>query len=221
MHYYSFHPADYTLDTVHLDNEHDLAYRRLLDLYYTSEQPIPSETQRVSSRLRVGLQVLENVLREFFHETPNGWVQDNCERKIAQYHAKADAARENGKRGGRPPRLKETQSVILANPVESGRNPAESGSKANQEPRTINQEPKTKRFSPPELSDWIAYGLSLTPAFPHNECTKTYDFYTSKGWKVGDQPMRDWKAALRTCHGRWRDTTPNGSKPRQPSLPHL
>lgn len=78
-----------------------------------------------------------------------------------------------------------------------------------------------KRFSPPELSDWIAYGISLTPTFPHNECTKTYDFYTSKGWKVGGQPMKDWKAALRTCHGRWRDTTPNGSKPRQPSLPHL
>lgn len=24
------------------------------------------------------------------------------------------------------------------------------------------------------------------------------DFYTSKGWKVGDQPMKDWKAAVRT-----------------------
>ena len=28
------------------------------------------------------------------------------------------------------------------------------------------------------------------------------DFYTSKGWKVGNQPMKDWKAAVRTWEKR-------------------
>ena len=28
------------------------------------------------------------------------------------------------------------------------------------------------------------------------------DFYTSKGWKVGNQPMKDWKAAIRTWERR-------------------
>lgn len=30
------------------------------------------------------------------------------------------------------------------------------------------------------------------------------DFYESKGWKVGDAPMRDWKAAVRTWEKRQR-----------------
>lgn len=32
------------------------------------------------------------------------------------------------------------------------------------------------------------------------------DFYTSKGWKVGNQPMKDWKAAVRT----WEKGDKNG-----------
>ena len=28
------------------------------------------------------------------------------------------------------------------------------------------------------------------------------DFYSSKGWKVGSQPMKDWKAAVRTWEKR-------------------
>jgi hypothetical protein len=28
------------------------------------------------------------------------------------------------------------------------------------------------------------------------------DFYASKGWKVGNQPMKDWKAAVRTWEQR-------------------
>ena len=33
------------------------------------------------------------------------------------------------------------------------------------------------------------------------------DFYESKGWKVGNQPMKDWKAAVRNWERR--DNTPN------------
>ena len=28
------------------------------------------------------------------------------------------------------------------------------------------------------------------------------DFYASKGWKVGNQPMKDWKACVRTWEQR-------------------
>jgi uncharacterized protein YdaU (DUF1376 family) len=160
MHYYAFNPADYIMDTVHLDNDHDLAYRRLLDLYYTSEAPIPNETQRVATRLRVGLDVLENVLNEFFERTETGWTQANCERQIAQYKAKADASRENGKRGGRPPRLKETSQVILGTQTK----PRSKATK-NYKLGTNNQEPILLDFELPFASQdffnvweqWKAY----------------------------------------------------------------
>lgn len=29
-----------------------------------------------------------------------------------------------------------------------------------------------------------------------------FDFYEAKGWRVGNQPMKDWQAAVRTWEGR-------------------
>ena len=55
------------------------------------------------------------------------------------------------------------------------------------------------RFTKPTLEEIIAYceeqGNNVDPqAF--------YDFYESKGWKVGNQPMKDWRAAVRTWERR-------------------
>ena len=52
-----------------------------------------------------------------------------------------------------------------------------------------------RRFTPPSVEDVRAYckerGNAVDPeAF--------VDFYTSKGWKVGKNPMKDWQAAVRT-----------------------
>ena len=33
------------------------------------------------------------------------------------------------------------------------------------------------------------------------------DFYESKGWKVGNQPMKDWKACIRTWEQRNKKET--------------
>lgn len=33
-----------------------------------------------------------------------------------------------------------------------------------------------------------------------------YDFYESKGWKIGSTPMKDWKAAIRTWEKREKET---------------
>jgi len=44
-----------------------------------------------------------------------------------------------------------------------------------------------------------------------------YDFYSSKGWKVGSQPMKDWKAAVRTWEMRRKDLSPSVAQP-QPQI---
>lgn len=160
MHYYSFNPAAYTLDTAHLSDAEDLAYRRLLDFYYTSEAPIPTETQPVSRRLRLGFEVVESVLHEFFELRETGWHQRRCDAEIAEYHKKADSARENGRKGGRPkltaaPTKKTQAEPRITQPVNLA-NPAETGSKANQEPVTKNQEPVKKKQKPAaSLPDFI------------------------------------------------------------------
>jgi len=139
MHYYSFHVGDYLYDTAHLSNYEDLAFRRLLDLYYTSEKPIPNNTHEVSRRIRMPNQInaVQTVLEEFFmfDMERNCWFHKRCDETIAAYQAKAERNREVGKLGGRP------KSNPDANPqktqVVSKDNP-------NQEPITNNHKPIDK-----------------------------------------------------------------------------
>jgi uncharacterized protein YdaU (DUF1376 family) len=95
MHYFQFNIGDYRAATAHLSNDEDLAYRRLLDMYYDTEQKIPLDTQWVARRLRVGTQVVEAVLVDMFEKQEDGWFHARCEEVIKQYKEFAEA----GKRG--------------------------------------------------------------------------------------------------------------------------
>ena len=63
-------------------------------------------------------------------------------------------------------------------------------------------------FKPPTLDEVTAYMLDRE-CFSTIEAEKFCDFYASKGWKVGKNPMKDWKAAVRNWL-RGRDTPPAG-----------
>jgi uncharacterized protein YdaU (DUF1376 family) len=140
MHFYKFHIGDYKSATAHLSNEEDLAYRRLLDMYYDTEKPIPLETDWVARRLRVGSEVVATVLADMFQETEKGWINPRCEDEIKEYHRIADRARANGKAGGRPKKPS-------GNPVGTQSKP-DGKLTTNHEPLTNNQI-TTQRTSAP------------------------------------------------------------------------
>ena len=77
--------------------------------------------------------------------------------------------------------------------------------------REETQEPP-KRFSPPALEEVKAYCEERGNGV---DAQRWYDYYTSNGWKVGKNPMRDWKAAVRTWerNGFDRQKTPEGQEP--------
>ena len=150
MHYYSFHVSDYIHDTAHLSNNEDLAFRRLLDLYYTQEKPIPNKTHEVARRIRMGknIDAVQTVLEEFFmySQEHDFWFHKRCDETIAAYQAKAERNRAVGKLGGRPKsNPEETQTVSKDNP--------------NQEPITNNHKPIKERATsvacPPDVSEQV------------------------------------------------------------------
>lgn len=54
---------------------------------------------------------------------------------------------------------------------------------------------KTHKFEKPSVEEVKAYCKERN----NSVNAETFiDFYESKGWKVGNQPMKDWKAAVRT-----------------------
>lgn len=104
MHYYQFNIADYRSATTHLSNEEDLAYRRLLDMYYDTEQKIPLDTQWVSRRLRIETHVVANVLNDMFECHDDGYFHPRCDVVIKQFKEFAEAGKRGAaKRWGKPP----------------------------------------------------------------------------------------------------------------------
>lgn len=102
MHYYNFNIGDYMKHTLHLSPEEDLTYRRLLDMYYDTEAPIPNNIPLVSRRLRMGSEVVESVLNEFFEFTEEGYKNYRADGEIADYHKFLEKQKANGRLGGRP-----------------------------------------------------------------------------------------------------------------------
>ena len=99
MHYYSFNIGDYASHTRHLTGIEDLAYRRLLDLYYLHEQPLNSDPTVVTRAINMrGNEVeVQLVLEEFFQLVEGkGWVNSRADQEIAKYHGKLEAASRAG-----------------------------------------------------------------------------------------------------------------------------
>ena len=142
MHYYQFNIGDYRAATAHLSNEEDLAYRRLLDMYYDTENKIPLDTQWVARRLRVDADTVNAVLMDMFAREEDGWVHARCQEVIEHYHAMAEKNRANGKLGGRKKNPVGIPVATDLQPIAKATN--------NQEPITNNQEPVKEYIRPPD-----------------------------------------------------------------------
>ena len=73
------------------------------------------------------------------------------------------------------------------NPIQSNPNP-----NPNPNPKCTRAQ---VRFTPPSVDDVRAYCQERGNRV---DAQRFVDFYASKGWRVGNQPMKDWRAAVRT-----------------------
>lgn len=119
MNYYEHHIGDYDADTAHLTWLEDMAYTRLMRLYYRREKPIPADVAQACRLVRAvskdERKAVELVLREFFVLGEEGWAQARCESEIATYQKKVEHNQRVGKLGGRPRKIK-TQLEPKNNP---------------------------------------------------------------------------------------------------------
>lgn len=75
---------------------------------------------------------------------------------------------------------------------------------------------KNNRFIPPTIEEVAAYcqenDINVNPQ-------RFVDYYTANGWKVGRNPMKDWKAAVRTWRANTWDNKEKTAKPKIDILP--
>ncbi len=165
MNYFERHLGDYARDAGHLSMLEHGAYTMLLDRYYTTERGIPQDQAHRICRARSKDEraAVDAVLCEFFTLRDGLWINGRAEREVRRMQSKIEAARSNGKRGGRPKMNPddppEKPSGLLLGSV------LVTQEKALQTPVTSNQE-KTKtarkRASPAALvsvEDLVAQGV--------------------------------------------------------------
>lgn len=99
-------------------------YTLLLDRYYGTEKGIPADQAYRLCRAREPgeMKAVDAVLAEFFVLVDGVWMNNRVEEEIASAQIRIDAARENGKKGGRPKKNpvgfdEETQEKPNPNPT--------------------------------------------------------------------------------------------------------
>lgn len=154
MNYFELYPGDYLRDTAELSIAEHGAFLKLMLTYYAKEQPLPGEYARLYM-IAVAMSPAEKaavrkVADEFFPVAEDGLRHNaRMDAEIVKAQGRIDAARTNGRRGGRPKKNPagfegETQEKPSGLPVGS---PEETQKKAHQTP-----DPSRSKSSPPERS---------------------------------------------------------------------
>jgi uncharacterized protein YdaU (DUF1376 family) len=140
MNFYPFHIGDYISHTHHLTDAEDLAYRRMIDLYYLTEKPLPDNYEWIAKRVGSTPEIVITILNEFFGSYGNDdklWHNKRADVEIAKYQF----LKESGKKGAEKrwanrdamPTQCEPNSPPNATPLATKTNTK------NQEPLTKNQ----------------------------------------------------------------------------------
>lgn len=126
-------------------------------------------------------------------------MRDQIDRDLKKYQAKCERNRINGAKGGK------------ANATERKRTPPKekekTKEKAKEKEKTkeniegvpggtpAGKPPKTRAFVPPSVEEVRAYCLERG-----NGIDSQYfvDYYDARGWMIGKNKMKDWRAAVRT-----------------------
>ena len=112
-------------------------------------------------------------------------IKQTLKRDLRRWEEYIEKQSLNGKKGGRPKKANETQKTqaFLEKPKK-----ADSVSVSD----SVNVK---SIFIPPTIQE-------LKNEFPLLDSQRFHDFYSSKGWMVGKNKMKDWKAAARNWLSR-------------------
>jgi len=197
MHYYQFNIGDYASHTRHLDLLEDLAYRRILDLYYLHERPLNGDAAFVAKQIgmRDDAAIVRDVLNEFFEKTDEGYVNGRADKEIAHYHSKIEQASRAGKASAE--RRSNTRSTDVQPNIK-------------QETINIKQETKKKVAEALVLPDWIPLEtweafLAMRKKIKKPATDKAIELLVAKleRYKANGQDIRDvLEKSITSC---WQD----------------
>ena len=176
-----------------------------LPSYYDALRPLPD-----GERLALLDALLDYVFAE---KEPDGLtalqqavfvaMRPNVDKSTQRY----SACVANGAKGGRPKNQTETKRKPNENQTKTDLKPStnldkereKESEKESEKDSIAAKPPSASRFSPPTIEQVRDYCVERGNAV---NAEQFVDFYSAKGWRIGNQPMKDWRAAVRTWERR-------------------
>ena len=123
-------------------------------------------------------------------------AKQHINREVAAYKTKVEAGREAGRRSGEARRKQTEPKGTKPNETNQDNDNDNNNNNNNDNDIYIAPAPKAHIYlQPPSLEEVASYcrerGNHVDPHYFHS-------YYESNGWRVGRNPMRDWKAAVRS-----------------------
>lgn len=150
--------------------------------------------------------VSDSVLSHFSVDEIGSYYNKRLDFEIEKREKYSESRRENGKKGGRP---KKTAEKPYAKPYDK---PYAKAYENHTENENENENKNSngngdgnktvKRFIKPTVEEVSAYCTERSNGIDPQTFV---DFYEAKGWRIGKESMKDWKAAVRTWEKRNRD----------------
>lgn len=191
MHYYKREIGEYYKKAGRLTMLQHGAYTMLMDSCYDREV-FPTIEQAIDwcwASSDEEIAAVEFVLSKFFIKDGDVYTQKHISEKIAKYHDNAATNKAIAIKREANKRTKREQPVNESAP--------------NKEQLITNNKQltkeKAKRFKKPSLLEVQNYIIEKTYQV---DAESFINFYESNGWKVGKNPMKNWKAALTTWQKR-------------------
>jgi uncharacterized protein YdaU (DUF1376 family) len=142
VHFYAFRINDWWAATGHLSLTEEAIYRRLVDHYMRTEQPLNPEVKALARVIRAPgeAETIAAILEEFFQPTESGWIHPDFEEQLSAYSAKSAKASNSAKKRWDAARVApmQTQCDRIADAMQT-----QCEGNANHEPITMNHEPIT------------------------------------------------------------------------------
>mgnify|MGYP005786596299 CR=1 FL=1 len=126
------------------------------------------------------------------------FIRKQLDKDQKKYDETCKKRSEAGKLGGRPKANGSSEKAKKANGFSEKQMKAKKADNDNENDNDLKESTlksaKEKRFAPPTLDDVMGYcrekGYEI-------DCERFIDFYESKGWMIGKNRMKDWRAAVR------------------------
>ena len=198
-----FYSSDFLTGTMFMDNEQVGKFIRLICAQHQKGRLTEKDM------LKICVTHDEDIFSKFTVDGAGLYYNERLEQEVEKRKAYSESRRNNRKK-------KEDMIDTSLSYVQHMENENENENIIDNAVIDKPIEEKPKRFIKPTIEQLEAY---MEERGMNNVANRFYDHYESNGWKVGKNPMKDWKASVRTWEPNHKKITTQSTK--QPKIATL